>query len=163
VLVPVLVVAAAAGIIVAAASGGSKPLASPRPAATVPPPTDTTVTKGGKWLGGSDTKLLAAVNTDLGKVLAAEEAGRQGAARAAGSRLATAASTALGGPMPPVDAAAYRTAMKDLETVGDDAASGKYADATHLLTVGELNLMKVTAAADAPVPQKTPAIPEPND
>jgi hypothetical protein len=29
-------------------------------------------------------------------------------------------------------------------------------------STGEVGLMKVTAAADAPVPLKTPAIPEPN-
>jgi hypothetical protein len=121
----------------------------------------TTVTKGSKWLARSDAKSLNAVNVDLGRVMAAEHADDHGAAKAAGARLAADAGSALGETMPPVDAAAYRSALTDLQQAGMLAARGQFGPrATRLLIAGQAGLMRVTSAADQPVPLKTPAIPE---
>jgi hypothetical protein len=50
----------------------------------------------------------------------------------------------------------------DLKAAGVDAAGGQSGQkAAQLLRAGEAGLMKVTAAADTPVPVKTPAIPAP--
>jgi hypothetical protein len=124
----------------------------------------TTVTKGSKWLAGSESKALSTVDTDLAKVMTAERAGRHGAAaKAAGAQLAADAATALRGPMPPVDAAAYQKALRDLQAAGSSAAGGQYGPrAARLLAAGQAGLMRVTAAADTPVPVATAAIPEPN-
>lgn len=123
-----------------------------------------TATKGSKWLAGSESKALSAVDTDLAKVMTAERAGSHGAAaKTAGAQLAADAATALHGPMPPVQAAAYRKALQDLQAAGSSAAGGQYGPrATRLVAAGQAGLMKVTAAADTPVPVATPAIPEPN-
>jgi hypothetical protein len=99
----------------------------------------------------------------VGKVSAAERAGRPSAAKAAGTQLAAAAEAALKGPMPPVDAAAYQSALKRLEAAGRYVASGKSGKATKLLNTGEIGIMKVTAAADAAVAVKTPTVPEPGE
>jgi hypothetical protein len=121
----------------------------------------TTVTKGSKWLAGPGEGLLSAVNVDLGKVMAAEHAGDHGAAQAAGARLAADAGAALRGPMPPVEAATYRSALKELEAAGASAAAGKLGPrTTRLLIAGQAGIMRVTAAADMPVPAATPAIPQ---
>jgi hypothetical protein len=124
----------------------------------------TTVTKGSKWLGSSGAKQLTVVNADVARLMTAERAGSRGAAaKAAGARLAADATAALSGPMPPVDATAYRAALQRLEAAGSAAAKGQYGPkVAHLLNAGEAGLMKVTAAADAPVALKTPAVPEPN-
>ena len=103
-----------------------------------------------------------ALNADLGKVSVAEHAGNQAAARAAGARLAADAAVALRGPMPPVDAKVYRSALKDLKAAGSYEAGGNFREAARLLAAGEALLMKVTAAADRPVAVNMPAIPEPN-
>ena len=122
----------------------------------------TTVTKGSKWLAGPGEGLLNAVNVDLGKVMAAEHAGHNAAAKAAGARLAIDAGAALRGPMPPVAAATYRSALKELEAAGASAAGGKLGPrTTRLLIAGQAGIMRVTAAADIPVPGATPAISEP--
>lgn len=123
-----------------------------------------TETKGSKWLAGSESKALSAVTTDLARVMTAERAASHGAtAKTAGAQLAADATTALGGPMPPVDAAAYKAALQDLKAAGASAAGGKYGPkAAELLAKGQAGIMKVTAAADTPVPAATPAIPEPN-
>ena len=120
------------------------------------------VTKGSKWLDGSGTPMLTAVNADLGKVSAAEHAGSYAAASAAGARLAADATVALRGPMPPVDAKVYRSALKDLKAAGSYEAGGDFRKAAWLLAAGQAGLMKVTAAADLPVRGKTPAIAEPS-
>ena len=120
------------------------------------------VTKGSKWLDGSGTRLLTAVNADLGKVSAADHAGSHAAARAAGARLAADAAAALGGPMPPVDARVYRSALKNLWTAGWYEAGGRFGQAARLLAVGEADIMRVTAAADRRVSVKAPAILGPN-
>jgi hypothetical protein len=150
-------------VLTVVAFGGSGNLPAASGAGTADAQAATTVTKGSKWLAGSGAKQLGAVSADAGKVMAAERAGHDGAAaRAAGMRLAAAAGAALSGPMPPVDAAAYRSALQDLEAAGTAAADGQYgAKAARLLDKGQAGLMRVTAAADAPVPQKTPAVPEP--
>jgi hypothetical protein len=124
----------------------------------------TTQTKGSKWLAGSEAKALSAVTTDLARVMTAERAGSHGAAaKAAGAQLAADATTALDGPMPPVAAATYKTALQDLKAAGTSAAGGRFGPrAARLLAAGQAGIMKVTAVADAPVSVKTPAIPEPN-
>jgi hypothetical protein len=124
----------------------------------------TTVTKGSKWLASSDAKPLSVVNADVAKLMTAERTRHRDAAdKASGSRLAADARIALGGAMPPVAAAEYRAALQRLEAAGSAAASGQFGPKTsHLLAAGVAGLTRVTAAADAPVPLKTPAIPEPN-
>jgi hypothetical protein len=122
----------------------------------------TTVTKGSKWLASSDAKSLNAVNVDLGRVMAAEHAGHHDVAKAAGARLAADAGSALSGMAPPVDAAVYRSALTELQQAGMLVARGQFGPrATRLLIAGQAGLMRVTSAADQPVPAKTPAIPEP--
>jgi hypothetical protein len=123
-----------------------------------------TQTKGSKWLAGSEAKALTAVTTDLARVMTTERSGSHGAAaKAAGAQLAADATTALGGPMPPVEAATYQRALQDLKVAGTSAAGGTFGPrAAGLLAAGQAGIMKVTAAADMPVPVKTPAIPEPN-
>jgi hypothetical protein len=122
----------------------------------------TTVTKGSKWLAGAGEGLLNAVNVDLGQVMAAEHVGHNAAAKAAGARLAADAGAALRGPMPPVETATYRSALKQLQTAGASVADGKLGPrTTRLLIAGQAGIMRVTAAADMPVPAATPAIPQP--
>ena len=125
----------------------------------------TTVTRGSGWLAGPGARPLSAVNADVARLMAAERAGRHAAAAtAAGARLAADARAALSGTMPPVKAAVYRAALQHLEAAGSAAAVGQYGKkAARLLNGGEADLMKVTAAADTPVPLKTPAIPEPGE
>lgn len=168
-----ILVAAAAAVVVALVVAGVVFLGGGKPASTASQTVGskaasaqaaTTVTKGSKWLGSSGAKQLSVVNADVARLMAAERAGhRDAAAKAAGTRLAADAQAALGGTMPPVAAAEYRAALQRLEAAGSAAASGQFGPkASHLLAAGEAGLMKVTAAADAPVPLKTPAIPEPN-
>jgi hypothetical protein len=159
-LVPVVV--AGVAIVTAVVFGAGHPAGRPAGSASAPPLVASAVTRGSKWLGGSDAKSLTAVNADLGRVSAAVMAGKQGTARTAGARLAADAAAALGGPMPPVDAGVYRSALTDLEAAGRYAASGETGKALRLLKAGQAGIMKVTAAADMPVPVKTPAVPEPN-
>jgi hypothetical protein len=161
-LAAVLVVGLVVLTVVAFGGSGNLPATSGRASGggTADAQAATTATKGSKWLADSGAKQLGAVSADTGKVMAAERAGH--GAAAAGARLAAAAGTALNGPMPPVDATAYRSALQDLEAAGTAAAGGQYgAKAARLLDEGQAGLMRVTAAVDAPVPQKTPAVPEP--
>ena len=88
-------------------------------------PTQPAATKGEKWLTGPAGKLLSTVNTDVGKISADQRAGMGSAEKAVGALLAADAKAALDGPMPPVRAAVYRTALEDFEQIGDDAVSGK--------------------------------------
>ena len=160
-LVSVLVVGLAV-VTAVVLSGGKTSNNSPVGTAAARVQAASTVTRGSKWLDGSGTRLLTAVNADLGKVSAAEHAGSYAAARAAGARLAADAAVALRGPMPPVDAKVYRSALKDLKAAGSYEAGGDFRQAARLLAAGQAGIMKVTAAADRPVRGKTPAIPEPN-
>src|SRR5271166_5548990 len=121
-----------------------------------------TVTKGSKWLTGSDAQLLTAVNVDLGKISIERHAGNNAAARAAEARLAADASAALAGPMPPVDARLYRSALKDLQAAGSDEARGQFTKAARLLAKGRADIMKVTAAEDRQVKAKPPVVFQPN-
>jgi hypothetical protein len=165
VLVTVLaVVIAGLVVLTVVAFGGSGNPPSANAAGSKAASAATSVTKGSKWLAGSQSKALSTVDTDLAKVMTAERAGSRGAAaKAAGAQLAADAASALHGPMPPVEAAAYRKALQDLQAAGSSAAGGQYGPrAARLLAAGQAGLMKVTAAADTPVPVATPAIPEPN-
>ena len=162
-LVSVLVVglAVATAVLVSGLSGG-KTNNSPVGTAAARAQAARNVTKGSKWLAGSSARLLTTVNADLGKISTARHAGNNAAARAAGARLASDASAALAGPMPPVDARLYRSALKDLQAAGSYEAHGRFTKAARLLAKGRAGIMKVTAAADRPVAVKTPAILEPN-
>jgi hypothetical protein len=156
-LVSVLVVGLA--VVTGVLLSGAKSSNSPVGTAAAKAQGASTVTKGSKWL--ADARPLTVVNADLGKVLAAQHAGNRAAARTAGARLAADAGTALGGAMPPLDAAVYRSALQDLKAAGVDVAGGQSGQkAAQLLRAGEAGLMKVTAAADTAVPVKTPPIPE---
>jgi hypothetical protein len=161
-LVSVLVVGLAVVTAVVLSSGKANTSNSPVGTMAARAQAATTVTKGSKWLDGSGTRLLTAVNADLGKISAADHAGSRAAARAAGARLAADAAVALGGPMPPVDARVYRSALKNLWTAGSYEAGGRFGQATRLLAVGEADIMRVTAAADRRVSVKTPVILGPN-
>jgi hypothetical protein len=115
-----------------------------------------TATGGSRWLAGPGGRMLNTLNSDLGRLMAAEQAGRRGAARTAGARLAADAAAARREPMPPADAAVYRSALQHLEAGGQAAASGRLGRKTaRLLDAGETGLMKVTAAADQSAPAKT--------
>jgi len=143
------------------AFGGSKNPPSPVGSKAASAQAATTVTKGSKWLAGPGAKYLNAVNVDLGKIMAAEHAGHHAAAKAAGARLAADAGAALRGPMPPVQAATYRSALRELEAGGASVAGGKFGPrTTRLLIAGQAGIMRVTSAADMPVAAATPAIPE---
>ena len=157
-LVSVLVVGLAV-VTAVVLSGGKTKINSPVGTAAARVQAASTVTKGSKWLDGSGTRLLTAVNADLGKVSAAEHAGSHAAARAAGARLAADAAVALRGPMPPVDAKVYRSALKDLKAAGSYEAGGNFRQAARLLAAGQAGIMKVTAAADLPVRGKRPRYP----
>ena len=108
------------------------------------------VTRGAKWLTGTANRLLSAVNTDMGNISACQRAGDDTAARSAGAKLAADALAALNGPMPPVDAALYRSALKDFEQIGTDTASGNFDAASSLVVRANIGVMRVTAAADPP-------------
>jgi hypothetical protein len=162
VLAPAVLIAVVVVPLITLSGGGGKATSASSAPPKLPAIANTVATKGSKWLSGSGAKLLDAVNADLIKVSVAEQAGKQGAAQAAGTQLVTATGAALGGPMPPVAARAYRTALKDLQAAGQAAANGRSGKAVRLLNVGQAGIMKVTAAVDRPVPEKTPAIPEPN-
>ncbi len=107
-------------------------------------------TRGGNWLAGPAGHLLSAVNADLGRLSAAERASKPGLARIAGRRLSADAEAALLSPPPPVAARIYRSALKELETAGRLAASGKFRAAAASLRAGEVDLTKATAMADSP-------------
>jgi hypothetical protein len=114
-------------------------------------------TAGAKWLGGSAGKLLSAVIADQARLSTAVTAGKHGAAKSAGMRLATDAKTALGGPLPPAARKYYRSALKHFERAGADAASGDFRKVSRLLVVGQADITKVTAAANPVVPVNPPA------
>jgi hypothetical protein len=143
-LIPVLLAVLVAGI-VAGTGGGTT---ASRPSAPALP----AVTKGAKWVTGPAGQLLAAVNIDLGKLSAAQRAGQAGPAKSAGAQLAADVQAALGGPMPPVDAAIYRAGLNDIGKAGTQISSGNPGPAGTLLAAGNGDITKVTAAANPPAP-----------
>ncbi len=150
-LLSALVVVLAVVITVTVSSGGGSTSASPVGSRAASAAEAAAVTKGAKWLTGPAGKvLLKAVLADLGRLSTAERAGRQGAAKIAGTQLATDAKAALNGPMPPEDAKVYQSALKDFETAGTYAASGDFSKAAPFLNAGEGDITKVTAAVNRP-------------
>ena len=149
VLVAVLLAGVAAGIVIAA-GGGAK---TARPSAATLPP----ATKGAKWVAGTAGTLLASVSNDLGRLGAAGRAGQHTAAEDAGGQLAADAKAALGGPMPPVDAALYRAGLISIAKAGAEISNGNIRAATAALATGNADIATVTAAANTPPPADGPA------
>src|SRR5215831_13915711 len=147
----IVVTAIAATVIV---TSGGRDGGSARPgqplSSTAPAPQAATVTGGARWLTGRAGKLLAAVNSDLGTLSAAERTGRHDAAKQAGRQLAADARAALSGPMPPVHARDYRSALAEVQRAGAYAAVGDAGRATPLLMTGGLHIARVAAAVNAP-------------
>jgi hypothetical protein len=150
---------AAAGLLFAAGCGGTAHTATPAaqtatgaaspavtataaPVTPIAPPT----TSGPDWMAGHGGTLLYAVQGDMSTVSTDAQALDVGAAEVDGQQLATDAQAALEGPMPPVDAKDYRSAMKNFELAGQAAASGDFATANMMLTSGSADISKVTAA-----------------
>jgi hypothetical protein len=157
---PVVLAAVAVGAIVLSTGSGRDGPATP---AVTAAPVQSPATGGAKWLAGSASQLLTTVNTDLARLTRAERGGRGSAATRAGAQLAADAKAALAGPMPPDRARAYRSALSDLELVGDRAADGKFSPASRLLAAGTAGLTTVTAAADVAAPVNPPApVTDPN-
>lgn len=123
---------------------------------TGPAPATAMTTSGDKWLTGPAGRLLRAVSADLGRLSTAERAGKPGAARIAGTHLAADAKSALTGPIPPVDAQIYRSALKYFKTASMYAMSGKFRRANTLLNAGDSDIAKVTSAVNPPVAVKEP-------
>jgi len=144
-LIAVLVAGVLAGVLAGVVAGGGGKTASRPSAAALP-----AGTKGARWMTGPAGKLLAAVNIDLGKLSAAQRAGQHGVTKSAGTQLAADAQTALGGPMPPADAAIYRAGLNDLGKAGTQISSGNSSRAGALLAAGNGDITKVTAAANPP-------------
>ncbi len=160
-LVPAVIVVAAVAIVVVTSLGGKPAHTSHSSTASVQ--SAVAVTKGDRWVAGSAGKLLTAVNTDIGKLSAAQRAGQQAAAKAAGARLASAARTALAGPMPPEAARLYRSALNDLESAGTMSTSGNFSKAGPLLNAGQAKITKVTALVNRTAPVAAPGVVEPNE
>jgi hypothetical protein len=152
-LAAALVVVAAIAVTVVVSSSG-RGGGSPRPgqplSSTAPAPQAATVTGGARWLTGRAGKLLAAVNSDLGTLSAAERAGRHDAAKQAGRQLVSDVRAALSGPMPPVRARDYRSALAQLQRAGAYAADGDAGRAAPLLMTGGLHIAGVAAAVNMP-------------
>jgi hypothetical protein len=142
-----LAVALAIGLLGCADSAGHPPGSALPSGAALPPGPGT---RGAGWLAGPAGHLLSAVNADIGRLSAAERAGKPGLARIAGMRLSVDAKAALLSPPPPVAAQIYRSALKELEKAGRRAASGEYRAAATSLRTGEIDITKATAAADSP-------------
>jgi hypothetical protein len=127
-------------------------------------PTQPAVTKGEKWITGPAGQLLSAVNTEVGRISADQRAGKDGAAKNLGPLLTADAKAALAGPMPPVRAAIYRTALKDFEQIGTDTASGNFSKTSSLLTTANLDILSVTTAANLAAPANSAAqVGDPSD
>ena len=141
--------------------GGAKVTKASKP---VDVPVQAAVTKGEKWLTGPAGQLLSTVNTDEGKISADQRAGKDSAAKSLGPLLTADARAALDGPMPPVRAAIYRTALEDFEQIGQDVVSGNFSKTTSLLTTANLDIMSVTTAANTVAPVNSAAqVGDPND
>jgi hypothetical protein len=126
--------------------------------------TQPATTSGEKWVTGPASRLLGAVNTDVGKISADLQAGKDSAAQKLGALLTADAKAALDGPMPPVDSTVYRAALEDFEQVGTDTTSGDFSKTSPLLTTANVDVMSVTAAANLSAPANPPAQDnDPND
>jgi hypothetical protein len=134
-------------VIVIASSTGS---AAVHP---VKAPPKAPATSGSRWVDGSATTNLNAVNAGVIALTNAAAKRNVSAATAAGTQLANAATTALHGAMPPVDAGVYRAALAALVRAGHVAAAGKLATAMPLVNDGIAGLIKVTASVNAPKPR----------
>ena len=160
--VAVLLVVLGVGIF-AAVSGGGKSAGGGHPAGPATP-REAAVTRGGKWLTGRATKLLATVNADQVQLNTAERARRHQAAQSAGAQLARDARAALSGPTPPSHARLYTSGLKDLERAGSDAANADFSKVARLLLVGNGEIAKVVATLNYPAPASQPAaVNNPND
>jgi hypothetical protein len=161
VLVPVLLVVLGAGIFAAVGGGGKTSAGHPAGPAS---PREAAVTRGGKWLTGQASKLLAAVNADQGQLSTAQRAGRHQAAQSAGAHLARDARAALNGPPPPKHARLYTSGLKELERAGSDAANADFRKVARLLLVGNSEIAKVVATLNYPAPaSQSAAVNEPNE
>jgi hypothetical protein len=136
-------------------AGKQAPASAAHAGVTAPP--RAAVTRGAKWVTGPAGKLIASVDADLGRIGADERAGKSKAAKGIAGQLIADARAADRGPMPPVDAALYRSALKEFEQVGTDTARGDFHAASSLLTAATLGIMTVTAAADATAPVNSAA------
>jgi len=134
-------------VVVAIVIAGSSGSGAARP--TKAPP-KSPATSGTRWVEGSANANLNAVNAGVIALTNATARHNASAATTAGTRLAVAATTALHGAMPPVDAAVYRAALGSLIRAGHDAAAGRLAAATPLVKDGIAGLTTVTSRANAP-------------
>ncbi len=132
-------------IVITAGSGSGAPASHPAKLTPKAP-----ATAGSRWVDGTANTNLNAVNAALIALTNARTKGNAHAAAVAGMRLVDASTTALRGPMPPVDAGVYRTALGSLIRAGHDAATGKLAAAAPLINDGIVGLTAVTASANAP-------------
>jgi hypothetical protein len=156
-VVTAVLIAAIAGSVAAAVHGaGAHATGETTSGATTPAP-EVSVVAANRWLTGPADKLLGSVSTDAANVSKALRSGESGRAAVAGRQLAAVAKTALDGPMPPVDAPLYRSALTDLGKAGTDAAAGRLGAVGPLLTAGTTEITKVTAAADLVAPVNPPA------
>lgn len=156
-LLPALALVLAVGITVSILSD-SHPVRG-----TTSPPQVAAVTRGARWLSGPAGQLLKAVNADLGRLSTGERSGKPGIAKTAGTRLAMDAKAALNGPLPPVDAKIYRSALKDLERAGTYAANGVFSKSNTLLNAGDSDITKVTSSVNPPATANpSAAVIEPN-
>ena len=143
------IIAGATGLVVVVAIviAGSSGSGAARP--TKAPP-KSPATSGTRWVEGSANANLNAVNAGLIALTNATARHNASAATTAGTTLAVAATAALHGAMPPVDAAVYRAALGSLIRAGHDAAAGRLAAATPLVKDGIAGLTTVTSRANAP-------------
>jgi hypothetical protein len=160
-LLPALVLVLAIGITVRTL-GARHPAGRP-PGHAAAAPELAAATRGAKWVTGPAGQLLQTVNADLGRLAAGERAGRRDVAQSASSRLAAASRAALNGPMPPVDAKIYRSALKGFKRAGIYITHGKFSKADILLNTGDSDIAKVTSAANHPAKvSHRDAVKEPN-
>ncbi len=160
-LVPAVVVVAAVAVVVALNLGGQKAGSGSSGKPTVQ--SVVAVTKGDRWITRHPGQLLTAVTTDIGKVSAAEQAGKRDTAKAAAARLAADAKAALRGPMPPAAVKAYRAALSDLQRAGTLVAAGNFSQARSLLNAGTVKITNVTAAVNRAAPVAAPGVVNPGE
>ena len=143
------IIAGATGLVVVVAIviAGSSGSGAARP--TKAPP-KAPATSGTRWVEGSANGNLNAVNAGVIALTNATARHNASAATTAGTTLAVAATAALHGAMPPVDAAVYRAALGSLIRAGHDAAAGRLAAAAPLVKDGIAGLTTVTSRANAP-------------
>lgn len=144
-----LLVAAVIGGVIVTIGGGQKTAGAGHPVPTAPPREEAAVTSGAKWLAGPAGRLLAAVNTDLGRLNAAQRADQRSAVKSTGARLAAGAKAALRGPMPPMHAYVYESGLKSFERAGALAARGDFSQVRRLLNEGNSDITRVAAAANS--------------